>query len=94
MTFKKRTFNVRLTQTKANSLDQAFIVCQPAYAYGPLGVPPCIPPKSTIIFQVRVEGVADDFMKTFLRMDCHERRVIPLKFVLDQAEDHCMVIRL
>lgn len=71
--------------------DQAFIVCQPAYAYGPLGVPPCIPPKSTIIFQVRVEGVADDFMKTFLRMDCHERRVIPLKFVLDQAEDHCMV---
>ena len=68
--------------------DQAYIICTPAYGYGPHGVPPCIPPNSTIVFNIRIERVEDEFLKTFLKMDCHERRLIPLDFVLTQAELH------
>ena len=68
--------------------DQAYIICKPAYGYGPHGVPPCIPANSTIVFNVRIERVEDQFLKTFLKMDCHERRLIPLDFVLKQADCH------
>ena len=68
--------------------DQAYIICTPRYGYGPHGVPPCIPANSTIVFNIRIERVEDEFLKTFLKMDCHERRLVPLDFVLKQADCH------
>lgn len=38
--------------------EQAKLVCSPDYGYGPRGMPPVIPPNSTLVFDVELLAVA------------------------------------
>ena len=64
---------------------QGFVVCSPAYAYGELGIPPRIPPHSTIVFDLRVVRVENEFCATFVHMDINDRAWIPLDFIVDNV---------
>ena len=62
------------------------MIVEPEYAYGPIGFPPRIPPDETIIYNIRIKHVMDDFCDRFVRMNIHERRLIPLSFIIIRAK--------
>ena len=64
---------------------QGFVVCSPAYAYGELGIPPRIPPHSTIVFDLRVVRVENEFCSTFVHMDINDRARIPIHFIAENV---------
>ena len=63
----------------------AIIITKPEWNYGPHGFPPRIPPNSTIVFWVRIERAMDEFPEHFIRMNCHQRRNVPLELIIDQV---------
>lgn len=65
---------------------QGFVICSPEYAYGPLGIPPRIPKNSTIIFDIRIVRVDSDFGRNFVKMNIHQREVVPVGYILRNVQ--------
>ena len=62
-------------------------MCTHEWAYGPHGCPPRIPPKSTIIFWIKVVGVHHNFHQIFPKLNIHQRRLISIETVIGYCED-------
>ena len=62
-------------------------MCTHEWAYGPHGCPPRIPPKSTIIFWIKIVRVQDSFAQIFPKLNIHQRRLISIETVIGYCED-------
>ena len=58
---------------------------EPRFGYGPVGHLPLIPENETLIFIVRILNCESEFERRFQRMNIHERREIPIDFLLSRA---------